>query len=134
MSLNAGQEHKMRVPLARSEGGALSFACGIPEGLVFRIGDARTVEAQVEAAREAARRARGELSGRSVAGAVVFDCACRYTLLKGDFIRAVRGISDELGGAPIAGFETLGEIALLEGDMSGYHNTTTVVLAFPQSS
>ena len=36
------------------------------------------------------------------------------------------------GGAPIAGFETYGEIALDVGDMSGFHNTTSVVLAFPK--
>jgi hypothetical protein len=32
----------------------------------------------------------------------------------------------ELGNAPLAGFETYGEIALGAGDMSGFHNTTTV--------
>ena len=47
-------------------------------------------------------------------------------------MKAVRGISDELGGAKIAGFETYGEIALDVGDMSGFHNTTSVVLAFPR--
>jgi methyl-accepting chemotaxis protein len=132
LSLNAGAELKMRVPLSRNDDGSLNFACGIPEGLVFRIADADPIESQVKAAREAARRAREQLGGRPVAGAVVFDCACRYTLLKEDFVRAIQGISDELGGASIAGFETFGEIALLAGDMSGYHNTTTVVLAFPR--
>ena len=38
----------------------------------------------------------------------------------------------ELGGVPIAGFETYGEIALDAGDLSGFHNTTTVVLAIPR--
>ena len=41
-------------------------------------------------------------------------------------------ISDELGDVPLAGFETYGEIALDAGDMSGFHNTTTVVLTFPK--
>jgi methyl-accepting chemotaxis protein len=35
---------------------------------------------------------------------------------------------------PVAGFETYGEIALDVGDMSGFHNTTTVVLAFPEGT
>ena len=39
---------------------------------------------------------------------------------------------DELGGAPVAGFETYGEIALDAGDMSGFDYTTSVVLAFPR--
>ena len=38
---------------------------------------------------------------------------------------------EELGGAPLAGFETYGEIALDVGAMSGFHNTTAVVLALP---
>jgi len=41
-------------------------------------------------------------------------------------------MSEELGGVPLAGFETYGEIALAAGDMSGFHNTTSVVLAFPE--
>ena len=43
----------------------------------------------------------------------------------------MKEIHDGLGGAPIAGFETYGEIAMDLGQSSGFHNTTTVVLAFP---
>jgi hypothetical protein len=53
-------------------------------------------------------------------------------ILGSEFHTAVKGISEELGGAPLAGYETYGEIALAAGDMSGFHNTTTVVLAFPR--
>jgi len=42
------------------------------------------------------------------------------------------GLGEELGGVPVAGLETYGEIALDAGDMSGFHNTTSVVLAFPR--
>ncbi len=88
---------------------------------------------QIESAREAARRARRQLGESRAAGAIVFDCICRNLILGDDFSRAVRGISEELGGARIAGFETYGEIALDVGDMSGFHNTTSVVLAFPEN-
>jgi hypothetical protein len=40
-------------------------------------------------------------------------------------------MAEEVGGAPLVGLETYGEIALDAGDLSGFHNTTTVVLAFP---
>ena len=83
-------------------------------------------------AREAARRARSGLGSKNAAGALVFDCICRNLILKQDFSRAVAGIVDELGRVPLAGFETYGDIALRAGDMSGFHNTTTVVLAFPE--
>jgi methyl-accepting chemotaxis protein len=126
-----GTQYKIRAPLSRNADGAISFACGIPEGSVIRITES-VPEAQISSAREAARRAKAALSGRPVAGALVFDCICRNLILGKDFARAVRGMAEELGDVPLAGFETYGEIAMDAGDMSGFHNTTSVVLAFPQ--
>lgn len=129
--LAAGSEYKIRAPLARTAEGAIQFACGIPEGAVIRITESGAKD-QIESAREAARRARRKLRGAEPAGAVVFDCICRHLILREAFGDAVRAMSEELGGAPLAGFETYGEIALDAGDMSGFHNTASVVLAFPR--
>ncbi len=129
--LAAGAEYKIRAPLSRTEDGAISFACGIPEGTVIRITES-AAESQIASAREAAKRARAQLGGRPAAGALVFDCICRNLILDKGFDAAVRGMSAELGDVPICGFETYGEIALDAGDMSGFHNTTSVVLAFPK--
>lgn len=126
-----GEQWKIRAPLSRDDTGAVHFACGIPEGTEFRITES-IAERQISSAREAARRARAQLSGAEPAGAIVFDCICRNLILGDDFQKAVSGMSEELGGAPVAGFETYGEIALNAGDMSGFHNTTSVVLAFPR--
>ena len=128
--LASGDEFKIRAPLSRGADGSLSFACGIPEGAKIRITESHPKE-QIDAARTAARRAKAQLHGEP-AGAIVFDCICRNLILGDDFGVAIRGISDELGGVPLAGFETYGEIALDAGDLSGFHNTTTVVLAFPK--
>lgn len=124
-----GREYKIRAPLARGDDGSLSFACGVPQGAVVRITES-TADRQVDSAIEAANRARAQLDAEP-AGAIVFDCICRNLILGERFDDAVDGISKALGGAPVAGFETYGEIALDVGDMSGFHNTTTVVLAFP---
>jgi methyl-accepting chemotaxis protein len=129
--LAVGDEYKIRAPLSRAADGAISFACGIPEGTTIRITESNE-EAQIASAREAARRARSRLNG-PVAGAIVFDCICRNLILGADFKRGVLGVSQELGDVPLAGFETYGEIALDAGDMSGFHNTTSVVLAFPKT-
>ncbi|MDB4938721.1 MAG: hypothetical protein JWP87_5693 [Labilithrix sp.] len=129
--LAAGAEYKIRAPLSRTAAGAISFACGVPEGAVIRITESAPKD-QIESAREAARRANAKLAGRPAAGAIVFDCICRNLILNDQFGSAVRGMVDELGGVPLAGFETYGEIALDAGDMSGFHNTTSVVLAFPR--
>jgi len=130
VGLAAGREVKIRTALSRT-GTSLGFVCGVPEGTVFRLVESLP-EPQIESAREAARRALAQLEGRKAAGAIIFDCACRKMILKNDFERAVRGMSEELGGAVLAGFATYGEIALDVGDMSGFHNTTSVVLAFPE--
>lgn len=124
-----GSEYKIRAPLARGDDGSLSFACGVPQGAVVRITES-TADRQVDSAIEAANRARAQLDAEP-AGAIVFDCICRNLILGERFDDAVHGVSKALGGAPVAGFETYGEIALDVGDMSGFHNTTTVVLAFP---
>lgn len=128
--LKSGGGLKVRAPLGRGEDGSLSFACGIAEGAKIVITESEP-ERQVESAREAARAAKEQISG-PVAGAVVFDCICRNLILGERFGDAVRGMSEVLGGVPLAGFETYGEIALEGGSMSGFHNTTTVVLAFPE--
>jgi methyl-accepting chemotaxis protein len=128
--LSSGSAYKIRAPLSRGSDGSVSFACGIPQGSVIRITESVS-ERQVTSARDAARRARARLQGAEPAGALVFDCVCRNLILGEQFADAVRGMSEELGGARLAGFETYGEIALDAGDMSGFHNTTSVVLAFP---
>jgi len=35
-------------------------------------------------------------------------------------------------GVPLAGFQTYGEICMQQGEMRGYHNTTSSVLVFPE--
>jgi methyl-accepting chemotaxis protein len=128
--LATGRAFKIRAPLSRNDDGSINFACGIAEGAVLRITQS-TPERQIESARKAARQAGDRLHG-AAAGALVFDCICRNLILGDQFVLAVRGMSEDLGGAPLAGFETYGEIALHAGDMSGFHNTTSVVLAFPR--
>jgi len=128
--LPTGKDLKIRAPLSRSQDGSIHFACGIPEGAVIQITES-IPERQIESARRAGEFAKKSLGGKPVAGALVFDCICRNLILGNRFQEAVSAISQALGGVPLAGFETYGEIALKVGDMSGFHNTTTVVLAFP---
>ncbi len=128
-ALRNGDELRVRAPLRRDPDGALGFACGIPEGTEFCITES-SPEAQVASALEAARMAREQLGGMKVSGALVFDCICRNLILGNRFDEAVRGISDELGRVPIAGFETYGEIGGARAGRSGFHNMSTVVLAF----
>lgn len=128
--LQIGSEYKVRAPLAPKPGGGIAFATAMPEGTVFTIMES-SPQAQIDSAVSAARAARSNLKDAQIAGALVFDCICRKLILGDQYKDALSQISSTLGGAPIAGFETYGEIAMNSGDMSGFHNTTTVVLAFP---
>ena len=128
-AVRAGAEWRNRTPLVKHPDGSLLFTCGIAEGTMLTIlksdGDA-----QVKSARRAAKDALAAVSGRAV-GALVFDCVCRKVVLGARFKETARAIADELQ-APLAGFESYGEVSLQAGDFSGFHNATTVVLAFPE--
>jgi methyl-accepting chemotaxis protein len=126
-------ETKVRAPLRRLPNGGIAFATAVPEGSVLRITES-SAASQIESAFVAARAASDALFGAPIAGALVFDCICRNLILGADFGRAVARMSEALGGAPIVGFETYGEIALHHGALSGFHNTTSVVLAFPRGT
>jgi methyl-accepting chemotaxis protein len=126
-----GTSYKIRAPLSRTEQGAILFAAAIPEGAVLRITESDG-GSQIASAIGAARRARAAVGDAPIAGALVFDCICRNLILGDDFGAAVRGVSEALGGVRLAGFETYGEVGLSAGEMSGFHNTTSVVLAFPE--
>ncbi len=129
--LRVGDEYKVRAPLAPKSHGGVLFATAMPEGSKFHIMES-DADKQVESAVAAARAARAGLGDAEVAGAIVFDCICRKLILGDGFAPMVRRVSQALGNAPLAGFETYGEIAMNSGDMSGFHNTTSVVLAFPR--
>ena len=128
--LGGGAQQKIRAPLSRQADGSLGFACGIPEGSVIHITEG-FAQPQIDSAEQAARDARKAVGG-DVAGALVFDCICRNLILGARFAEAVERMSAALDGAPLAGFESYGEVALCAGDFSGFHNTTSVVLAFPK--
>ena len=128
--LETGDGLKIRWPgPTKTTDGPLEFTCSIPEETVMRV-TAGSDEAQIESARRAAREAKQRVDG-SAAGAVVFDCICRSTALGDDFEVAVEAMYEELD-VPMVGFETYGELAMEQGELSGYHNTTSVIMLLPE--
>lgn len=108
--------------------GPLHFATTIPEGTEMNVMHSPKDD-QIASARSASETALDDADG--VAGALVFDCACRAAILGDDFPQAVDAIADVLD-VPIAGFETYGEVCLQEGEMRGYHNTTSSIVLIPE--
>lgn len=127
--LDQGGRYAIRQMLPGEGEGDLFFTVEIPEGVVLRVMHG-TPDGQIEAARRTAREAR-ETTEESIAGAFVYDCSCRKVILGEEFPTAVDAMVDELD-VPLAGLETYGEMCLDLGAVSGYHNTSTVVMLLPE--
>ncbi|MBN9377548.1 MAG: hypothetical protein BGO14_10660 [Chlamydiales bacterium 38-26] len=122
-----GVDYKVRFPSSCNKDGSINFSCSIFEGTALKIMSS-TEEDQIQSARIAAERAALAANGKKIAGAVIFDCACRETILKEKFSLAVNEMRKVFKGIPLIGFETYGEIAMEIGQLSGFHNTTTVIM------
>lgn len=127
--IDQGTNYKMRWPMA-VDGDALVFAVDIPEGTTLRVMYG-SPENQVESARTAARQAVETAGDTAIAGGFVYDCACRAIILDDAFSDAVAAVDEELG-VPFTGFETYGEMCMQLGQLSGFHNTTTVIMLLPR--
>jgi len=127
---SGGDDYKVRWagPTPNTDG-PLAFATTVPEGTELTVMDSSR-DKQIEAARQSAVDAREAMTGE-LAGALVFDCACQGAILGEQFGESVDEMIDELG-VPLAGFQTYGEICMHEGEMRGYHNTTSSVLGIPE--
>jgi methyl-accepting chemotaxis protein len=118
--------YKIRVPLSKNDDDSLNFGSSIHEGITFRIMDG-SIEGQIESAENAARSAIKDLAGRKPIGAFVFDCVCRASVLGDCYSNAIEAIKKEIGDIPLIGFESYGEICINPIQLSGFHNTTTVI-------
>ena len=128
--IDQGQSFKMRWPGHTSTtDGPLRFAVRVHEGTVFRVMYGPP-ERQIESAVDAVKAAKSRLGETEIAGAFVYDCACRSAILGDEFSTSVDAMSTELG-TPMAGIETYGEMCMERGQLGGYHNTTTVVMLLP---
>ncbi len=130
--LQTGQDYKVRAPLSLNPDGSVNFACMMLEGSVIRIMESPNKACQIDSARDAAKAAFAAARGTKLAGAVIFDCVCRNLILDSDFAKGVDEIKNVIGNIPVIGFATYGEIAMEMGQLSGFHNTTTVVVLIPE--
>lgn len=125
-----GTDYKVRFPSSCNRDGSINFSCSIFEGTALKIMSSNETD-QINSAKIAAEEAALIAKERKIAGAIIFDCACREMILKDKFEQAVNEMRKVLSDIPIIGFETYGEIAMEIGQLSGFHNTTTVVMLIP---
>ncbi len=128
--IDQGDGYKIRWPRVAVEAdGSLVFAVDVPEGTVLRVMYG-SPEKQIDSVRRVAEEAVALAEG-DLAGGFVYDCACREIILQDAFSDAVDELASALP-APFAGFETYGELCMQMGQLSGFHNTTTVVFVLPE--
>ncbi|WP_117365519.1 FIST N-terminal domain-containing protein [Natrarchaeobaculum sulfurireducens] len=123
--------YKIRWPgLALTTAGHFEFPVGVPDGTKLRVMHSPKPD-QIESARNTAREAVTNAGRSEIAGGFVYDCACRSIILEDSFGEAVDAMADELE-VPFTGIETYGELCMERGQLSGFHNTTSVVMLLPE--
>ena len=130
LGMQVGSEYIIRGSVSMSEDGSISFMTGINEGSMIRVMRG-TKESLIMSAKNAAQIALSKMEKKDIAGALVFDCGTRGLVLKDEFPKAVNGIKNTVG-VPLIGFESFGEMGMEVGDVSGFHNATTVVVLIPK--
>lgn len=131
IGIDTGDGFKLRVPLSLEEDGSIICASEIPVGSTVHIMMANTATA-CDAARHAAQTAIERLQGAKHAGSLMFDCAATRLRLGQAFGDELKAVAKVLGSNNFAGCNTYGQIVRSEGQFSGFHNCTAVVLAIPE--
>ncbi|MCM3566025.1 FIST signal transduction protein [Hydrogenophaga intermedia] len=131
LGIKSPEGHRLRVPLAIGEGGAIACAAAIPEGAIVHIMQTSDRSA-VLAARHATRSALAALDGLAPAGAFVFDCVATRLRLGRAFEDELAACASALGPGGFVGCNTYGQIARADGQFGGFHNCTAVVCVLPQ--
>ncbi|HUQ47842.1 MAG TPA: FIST N-terminal domain-containing protein [Gemmatimonadaceae bacterium] len=127
------QGHKLRVPLGIAPGGGIVHAAEIPIGTTAHIMSIPPTAA-VEAATSATLDAIGQVAeaGHRPSGALFLDCVATRLRLGHGFDDELAAVSNALGNISYAGFNSYGQIVRAEGQFSGFHNCTAVVVVFPE--
>ncbi|MDQ3618313.1 MAG: FIST C-terminal domain-containing protein, partial [Pseudomonadota bacterium] len=131
LGIATGDGYRLRVPLAVHEDGSITCAAEIPEHARVHIMNTSNKSASQAAAR-ATDRALATLNGHKPAAALFFDCVATRLRLGDDFAFELDTVVDRLGPAKMVGCNTYGQIARAEGQFSGFHNCTAVVLVIAQ--
>ena len=127
LGIATGDGYRLRVPLAVHEDGSITCAAEIPEHAQVHIMKTSS-ESATQAAARATEHALSAMAGHDPGAALFFDCVATRLRLGDDFAYELGTVVERLGSAPMVGCNTYGQIARAEGQFSGFHNCTAVVL------
>ncbi len=131
LGIETGTGHKLRVPLAIGDDGSVACATEIPEGATVCVMTV-TAEDAADAAAASTRDAIEQLQGHKPAVALFFDCVATRLRMGKEFGFELEAVQRELGETKFAGCNSIGQIASIEGQSSGFHNCTAVVCVIPE--
>jgi hypothetical protein len=130
LGVDTGEGYRLRVPLAVNDDGSVALAAEIQEYASVSI-MRTTADSASEAAARATTAAMQALESHPPGAALFFDCVATRLRLGDAFAIELRSVCDALAGAPLVGCNTYGQIARAQGQFSGFHNCTAVVLVLP---
>jgi hypothetical protein len=133
VGVRSDEGYKLRVPLGVASEGGVMFAAEVPTGSTTHIMSTEAVAAAEAAAAAASDAiAQVERDGYVPRAAMFFDCVATRLRLGQAFGHELDAVRQALGGAPFVGFNSYGQIVRAEGQFSGFHNCTAVVLVIPE--
>lgn len=127
LGIATGDGYRLRVPLAVHADGSITCAAEIPEHAQVHIMKT-TNESASQAAAQATDHALAALADHAPGAALFFDCVATRLRLGDQFAYELGTVVERLGPAKMVGCNTYGQIARAEGQFSGFHNCTAVVL------
>lgn len=130
LGIETASGHKLRVPLAILDDGAVMCASEVPQDAIVRIMRG-THQSTVEAAQAAAMAALKALGPHRPQAALFFDCVATRLRMGQAFAHELIAVRDRLSGVDLTGCNTHGQIARAEGQFQGFHNCTAVVCLLP---
>jgi hypothetical protein len=130
LGVDTGRGHKLRVPLAVNEDGSVAVATEVPPGATATI-MCVTNDSAAQAAADSTRAALEQLGSHKPAVALFFDCVATRLRMGREFGFELKAVQEVLGATRFAGCNTIGQIARVEGQFSGFHNCTAVVCVIP---
>ncbi len=131
LGVDTGNGYRLRVPLALQEDGSILCASEIPEHARVHIMKTNA-ESAASAATRATAAAVAALGQHRPGGAFFFDCVATRLRTGIGFEYELASVARVLDGAPFVGCNTYGQIARSEGQFSGFHNCTAVVMVLPE--
>ncbi|MDB5187067.1 MAG: hypothetical protein JWM07_539 [Candidatus Saccharibacteria bacterium] len=122
--------YKLRVPLSINNDGSVNCASDIPQGTIVSIMKTDS-ESASNAAREATEDALRQVGNHEPGVALLFDCVATRLRTGQEFEYELDTVTKKLQPAVMAGCNTYGQIARVDGQFNGFHNCTAVVCVIP---